>query len=248
MNPNAYIEMDELEGRHWWFNARRSILSSVISNMQLPKKSRILEVGCGTGGNLQMLSKFGDLYSFEMNSHALEIAITKTNFPKHVLAGWCPDNIPFHNQQFDLICIFDVLEHIDNDLQTLLNLKKLLSKDGRMLITVPAYQWLFGPHDTFLHHKRRYLLNELKRKTEAAGFIPVKISYFNTLLFPISAIFRLRDKFFGYSNESSTNVPNTVIGFFLRHIFAMERYLLKYFNLPFGLSLICILKKSDSEI
>ena len=243
MNPEAYLEMDEVESKHWWFTGRRCIISSIISAMQLPKKSRILEVGCGTGGNLKMLSKFGELSSFERNSEALKMAISKTNNQYSILSGWCPDNIPFQNQQFDLICVFDVLEHIDEDIQTLVNLKSLLAKDGQILITVPAYKWLFGPHDKFLHHKRRYSSRELRKKSEAAGLTPIKISYFNTLLFPIAILVRLLDRIWGSTNGVGTKVPNPFLGACLHNIFTIEKHLLKYCNIPFGVSLMSILKK-----
>ena len=175
MNPAAYIEMAETESRHWWFLGRRAILSRVIANLALPQNSKILEVGCGTGGNLKMLAKFGEVSALEMDATAREIAAKKTNNLYDIRAGFCPDDIPFNDQQFDLICMFDVLEHIEKDDETLTSLKKLLNKNGRILITVPAYQWLYGPHDEFLHHKRRYSAGELREKFSIAGLHPIKL-------------------------------------------------------------------------
>jgi SAM-dependent methyltransferase len=154
MEQSAYIQMKEKESLHWWFLARRLILSSIIRKLQLPNRAKILEVGCGTGGNLKMLSCFGDVYAFEMNAVARQYA-EELNCAE-ISYGHCPDMIPFQNLRFDLICIFDVLEHVDKDLETLVMLKKLLTNSGSIVISVPSYKWLYGPHDEFLHHKRRY--------------------------------------------------------------------------------------------
>ena len=130
MNPAAYLEMAEAETYHWWFVGRRAILSRVLECIDIPKNSRILEVGCGTGGNLKMLAKFGAVSALEMNVSALTIASNKTNHLYDLRLGCCPHAIPFEGQNFDLICIFDVLEHIENDVETLKALKKMLTKNG----------------------------------------------------------------------------------------------------------------------
>lgn len=245
MNPAAYLEMAETESRHWWFMGRRAILSKMIGSLDLPPNSKILEVGCGTGGNLQMLAKFGEISALEMDATARAIALNKTNNLYDIRAGYCPDEIPFHDQRFDLICMFDVLEHIDQDTDTLIALKQLLKKNGRILMTVPAYQWLYGPHDEFLHHKRRYSANELREKFVATGLQPLKISYFNTILFPLAAIVRLKDKLLSNSSATGTSVPPALINKLFNTLFGAERFLLGRFNLPFGVSLISVLKAAD---
>ena len=114
-----------------------------------------------------MLAEFGEISALEMDSNARAIASKKTNNLYDIRAGYCPDEIPFRDQRFDLICMFDVLEHIEHDTETLMAIKKLLTKHGRILITVPAYQWLYGAHDEFLHHKRRYSANQLKKNNSS---------------------------------------------------------------------------------
>ncbi|HEY5140824.1 MAG TPA: methyltransferase domain-containing protein, partial [Methylococcales bacterium] len=198
-----------------------------------------------TGGNLQMLAKFGEVSALEMDANAREIASNKTDNLYDIRAGYCPDEIPFHGQRFDLICMFDVLEHIEHDIETLMAIKQLLMKNGRILITVPAYQWLYGAHDEFLHHKRRYSANQLRKKIAVAELRPVKISYFNTILFPLAAIARLKDKLSGNTSATGTSVPPIPINNFFRTLFSAERFLLERFNLPYGVSLLCVLEGAD---
>lgn len=247
MNPAAYLEMAETESKHWWFSGRRSILSAMIEKLDLPQNSKILEVGCGTGGNLQMLAKFGEVSALEMDETARAIASKKTNNRYDIRDGYCPDKIPFTEQNFDLICMFDVLEHIEQDTETLLAIKKLLKNNGRILITVPAYQWLYGAHDEFLHHKRRYTATQLRKKIAAAGLRPMKISYFNTILFPLAAIVRLKDKVHGNASASGTSLPPALINNIFQKIFGFERFLLDRTDLPFGVSLLCILETTDES-
>ena len=245
MNPTAYLKMAETESRHWWFAGRRAILSRMIKNLNLPQNSKILEVGCGTGGNLHMLAEYGEVSALEMDANARAIASEKTSNLYDIRAGYCPDEIPFHDQRFDLICIFDVLEHIDQDTETLIALKQLLNKNGRVLLTVPAYQWLYRTYDQFLHHKRRYYVKDLCRKFVTAGLRPLKLSHFNTILFPLATIARLKDKLLSSSSATGTGTPPASINKIFKTLFSAERFLLERFNLPFGISLLCVLKATD---
>jgi SAM-dependent methyltransferase len=245
MSPDAYLEMAETESRHWWFCGRRKILEHIIDRLDLPAHAKILEIGSGTGGNLKMLSSFGEVKAMEMDATARAIAYEKNGRAFDIRPGVCPFDMPFSGQKFDLVCLFDVLEHIQNDVETLVAIKPLLAKGGSVLLTVPAYQWLWSSHDVFLHHKRRYAASELKQKLEAAGLRAAKLTYFNTLLFPIVAAFRLKDRFFKKTNTSGTDIPCEPINRVLYSLFGSERFLLNRLSLPYGVSLLAVLKSED---
>jgi SAM-dependent methyltransferase len=245
MNPDAYVEMADTEARHWWFAGRRAVSASLIAGLKLPREARILEVGSGTGGNLAMLASFGTVSALEMNATARAIAARKTGGRFDIRAGLCPADIPFAGETFDLICLFDVLEHIDEDVATLAALKERLAANGRILLTVPANDWLWSTHDEFLHHKRRYSAAGLRAAVTAAGLRLDRMSYFNTLLFPLAALVRLKDRLLGRPSTSGRDVPARPVNWLLRQTFGMERFLLRLFRLPFGVSLFAILRAGE---
>lgn len=240
VNPEAYVEMAATESRHWWFRARRKIIESTIAGMALPAAARILEVGCGTGGNLVMLARHGQVSAMEMDDHARQMAVEKTQGSFVIHAGSCPDDIPFQGERFDLICLFDVLEHIEQEVATLNRLRQQLVPGGRMLITVPAYQWLWSAHDTHLHHKRRYTAKRLRRVFRDGRLKVDRITYFNMLLLPLAALGRLLDRAMSRQQPSGTTTPAAPINATLHAIFASERHVLRHIDLPAGVSLMGI--------
>ncbi|CAK0758777.1 Methyltransferase family protein [Gammaproteobacteria bacterium] len=246
MNPNAYLEMANSETRHWWFIGRRVILTQIIHTLHMPPNAKILEIGSGTGGNLEMLASFGKVSALEMDASARAIASERTRNRFDIRLGSCPSDLPFIAERFDLICLFDVLEHIDDDLGTLTALKGLVAEGGRVLVTVPAHPWLWSVHDEFLHHKRRYSYGALRQKVSDSGFTPTRISYFNTVLFPLAVMMRWKDKLLDSSAASGTQVPFEPINKIFSYLFGLERFLLRKNNLPLGVSLLCVLHLPSS--
>jgi SAM-dependent methyltransferase len=241
VNPLAYLEMASFESRHWWFVGRRRILESLLSSLALQQGAKVLEIGCGTGGNLRMLSKFGAVSAMEMDVIAIDIAKEKAGDICDIRQGYGPDGFPIFATKFDLICMFDVLEHIEKDVETLAAIKKLLNPGGCVVITVPAFQWLYGTHDEFLHHKRRYSADQIRKVAASSGLAIRRISYFNTLLFPFAVLARLKDRLFPGKQATGAGMPPALVNTAFKSIFGFELNLLKHINLPFGVSLLCVL-------
>jgi SAM-dependent methyltransferase len=145
-------------------------------------------------------------------------------------------------QRFDLVCLFDVLEHIEDDGRALRALAALLRPGGRIMITVPANQWMWSPHDEHVHHKRRYDTGLLSATCEDARMALTRVTYFNTLLFPLAVLARWADKLGGGRSSGAVKMPAAPVNIVLQQVFGWERHLLKRLSLPFGLSLLAIVE------
>jgi len=242
MSPDAYQEMAQVQSTHWWFSARREILRGRVAALGLPPSARILEVGSGTGANLDMLAGFGTVTGVEMSeqaiAHASDLPVVRSGRAR-IVQGRCPEALDSLDGRFDLICLFDVLEHIEADADVLHALSAHLAPGGRIMLTVPAYQWLWSGHDTKLHHFRRYTRSSLERTCEAAGLDVARLSHFNTLLFPLAVAERLACRVSGRESSSGA-APKQAVNAALCSLFSAERHLLGRFNLPFGLSLLAL--------
>ncbi len=236
MERDAYRQMQEQQSSHWWFVARRKILGSIMEQMNLPADAEILEAGCGPGGNFELLAAHGTLCAFDMDSDT--VAYCNERFAVDCREGSLPDQNPFRDShRFDLVAALDVLEHVDEDIASLHSLASCLKPGGRMLIAVPAYQWLFSAHDRFHHHKRRYNLRSLRRAATAAGLEIEKTSYYNALLFPVIAIARLWQRIRQAPPRNDATILNRFLNGILSRIFTSEVRLLRHMRLPFGISL-----------
>ena len=242
MTPTAYLEMAEAETGHWWFLGRRAILADALRRLDLPEGAEILEVGCGTGGNLPMLTESGRVFAMELDDRARAIAASRHGAQAEIAEGACPGRIAFPGRRFDLICMFDVLEHIAEDLATLEAMRARLAPGGRLLISVPAYPWLWGVHDEYLHHQRRYTARGLKRLAADAGYAVANLTYFNTLLFPLAALARFKDRVVKPAAATGAAMPSPGLNSLFASVFGFERHLLKAMNLPFGVSLLATLE------
>ena len=242
MDPKAYRDMAETEARHWWFTGRRANLAAFLQSLSLPPAARILEIGSGTGGNLDMLAQFGTVTAVEMDADARALAADKTGHRFRILAGTCPDNLPLANETFDLICLLDSLEHIEADAATLRAVRGLLAPGGRVLITVPAHPWLWSAHDVFLHHQRRYRRADLRALSETAGFVVRRLTYFNFFLFPLAVAARFKDQVLKSAVATGAGLPPATVNAVCAGIFGAERFLLPNVDLPIGVSLLALLE------
>jgi len=244
VKAEIYSIAANVETDHWWFCGRRAILRSALNRL-LPRCNyarKVLEVGCGNGGNLSLLTDYGQVTAVELNDQARARAAERGVAP--VYKGWLPDGLPFEVPTFDLILALDVIEHVDNDLGSIRALRELLNPNGMLLITVPAYQWLWSEHDELSHHKRRYNLAHTKDLLAQGGFNIHFATYFNSLLFPLAVSHIKLHKSFGSDSYDAMRVPPSLINRLLLSIFKLESHLIPRISIPFGISiLICATPK-----
>ena len=243
MERAVYGRMAELEERHWWFHGRRQVVAELIGRY-LPARPgptrsgpRLLEVGCGTGGNLALLRRFGRVEAVEYDAEARALAETKSG----LRVGFCalPDKLDVEDGSFDLIVLLDVLEHVGDDIGALRRIKAKLAPGGRVLVTVPALPWLWSEHDQTHHHFRRYTRTALRRRAEAAGLNVVDAGFFSTLLFPLVAATRFAKKALRLRGADD-RMPGPVLNRILSGIFALEGKLVGRIGLPIGSSLFLV--------
>jgi len=244
MEPAIYARMAAVEDKHWWFSARRSIVNSVLSSLPLPSTTDILEVGCGSGGNLAMLAQYGQVYAIEPEPEALAMAEKKGLAA--IKPGLLPHDIPYEDKQFDLIVLLDVLEHVDDDRQALQILRERLKPGGWLILTVPAFAWLWSQHDVSHHHHRRYAKQELLGLARNTGLSIRKVSHFNFWLFPLIAMVRLIQRVGRQQGDSDgLSLPPPWLNRLLFTLFASERHLMRRTALPFGVSLLLCAQRME---
>jgi SAM-dependent methyltransferase len=235
MDRAVYERMAEIDGDHWWFSARRKIIGSLIrKQINPPANARILEVGCGTGSNIELLRQFGVVEAIEPDDGARALAIARTGAP--IQGGLLPDGVKLEDGVYDMIVLLDVLEHIPDDFTALQALRPKLKAGGKLLLTVPAMPWLWSAHDVAHHHQRRYTAKTLDTVVMAAGFRVRHRSFFNTILFPLIVAARGVGRVTGREGGDDA-MPPRAINAVLERLFAMERQWVSRFSFPFGVSL-----------
>jgi 2-polyprenyl-3-methyl-5-hydroxy-6-metoxy-1,4-benzoquinol methylase len=238
MDRAIYDRMAEIDGEHWWFSARRRIVSTLIAaQTDLKPGARILEVGAGTGSNLTMLAQHGRIDAIEPDEAARALASKRGGIA--VKGGLLPDGVVLEDGAYDLIVLLDVLEHIEDDKSTLAVLRGKLAPGGRLLLTVPAAPWLWSAHDVAHHHKRRYTAPALRAVLKAGGFRLRHMSHFNSLLFPLIAAARGVGKI-TRREGGDDSMPPAPINMLLEGLFASERHWVTRRSLPFGVSLLAV--------
>ena len=238
MERIVYDRMAELDERHWWYRARRAILADVIRRkVKLPEDARILEIGCGTGHNLEMLQAFGRADGIEIDPQAR--AIAERRLGGTIGSAPLPALTGVEDGAYDMVAILDVLEHVEEDREALQSIARKLKPGGRILITVPAHPWMWSAHDTVNHHKRRYTKRGFKAVIGKAGLKLETVSWFNSLLFPLAAAARLAGRVTGKEDSDDALPPKPVNALF-EAVFGLERYWVGRLPLPPGVSLLAI--------
>lgn len=247
MKKTAYAKMSDFEDKHWWFVARREIIGSIIKKHNSKKNNQLLEVGCGTGGNFKLLNQYGFVTGLEPSKYAISLVKNEDKGFKILNLNIEDSNADLFDQKYDFILALDVLEHIKEPKRALEKIKEIATNNSNIVITVPAYQFLWGPHDVEHKHYRRYTKKTLKKLLKDQGFEVKKISYMNTFLFPLVMISRLINKLFKKTVVKDSLMPSYFVNSVLKNIFSFERHLLKFINLPFGCSLIAVCQKTSAQ-
>ena len=238
MERVVYQQMAELDDRHWWYRARRKIIADLIRReAHLPPNAEILEIGCGTGHNLAMLSGFGHVEGLELDDEAR--AISERRLGRSIMSSPLPELAGVPDRHYDLIGAFDVIEHIDDDRAALGSIATKLKPGACFIMTVPAHQWMWSAHDRVNHHKRRYSTSQLKALFEGSPMKLQKLGYFNSLLFPLAVAERAVSKLRG-KEEADVKLPPALLNAALEKVFGAERYLAGRLPLPPGLSLFAV--------
>lgn len=243
MDTSLYELFYSLEDTHWWFQGRKDLVLGLLRRYGRCSRPHILDVGCGTGGMLAYFSRLGPSLGVDT---AEEAAYFCRRRGLSMIRG-SGTTLPLADASFDVVSALDVIEHVDDDGLMLRELRRVCRPGGILLLTVPAFQFLWSSHDDLNHHRRRYIRRDLADRVEAGGFTPLKLSYYNSFLFP-AAIVR---KFLLGRNSNGTachleSLPGAMNTIF-RRILSSERPLITNCEFPIGASLICAARKNGSS-
>jgi len=247
MPPPRYELHREIEDTHWWFLARRRIIIDLLKRFLPPHEGlTIVEVGCGTGGNLVQLNKYYRAIGTEISAFAADVARERTGCP--VFLGDGLDGLVGMPREIKGVLLLDLLEHMGNPVGFLSRMHSSMPSDALLLITVPAGRFLFSEHDLAFGHLKRYNRRHLQDELSQCGFDIIYISYFNSLLYLPAIFIRLLRKLIlplrkGARYRTDFWFPPPPFNRILEEIMGAERFLLRRCVLPFGLSLIALAEK-----
>jgi SAM-dependent methyltransferase len=242
MDRDYELQTHRAEDRHWWYRGRRTVLDRVIAGLQLPRPARILDAGCGSGRNMIELARRGTVTGVELS--ATSVSLARGRELGEVIEGSVLE-MPFERDAFDLAVSLDVIEHLSDDLGALRELRRVVAPGGALLVTVPAYGWLWSGHDEINHHHRRYTRRSLQRVAEEAGWEQWRTTYFNSLLLPVAILLRALDRLSTKTTESSLDlwVPPEPLNWLLERPLALEAALIgRGGRIPAGLSLLAVFR------
>jgi SAM-dependent methyltransferase len=246
MEAVEYEKMFALEDFYWWFVARRKLVLFLIRGIgKSAEPIALLDIGCGTGAMLKDLQPFGNSVGIDYSDESLRFC---RNRKISRLAQCNAENLGLKSGSFDLVISLDVFEHLDNDMAGIRECFRVCKEGGVLVMTVPAYDFLWSEHDEALGHKRRYSARELREKLNAAGFRVEKLSYIITCLFFPIAVFRFLQNLLKPSTRPQTRyiVLPAILNRLLIYILGMETRLIRWMSLPAGVSLVCVARKGNA--
>jgi SAM-dependent methyltransferase len=244
MQQHTYSIMYEVEETHWWFVGRRRIISSFLEKIcrdMATARPRILDVGCGTGANLELLGKYGEAEGVDVSEEALSFCRARGLDKVHHGEA---ERLPFADASFDLVTGLDVVEHLDDDVAGLKEMYRVLKPQGRALLFVPAFMFLWGVQDDISHHRRRYTIPDLRKAVEAAGFEVERTTYANLSFFAPILAGRALMKVTGFKPASENNINVSALNGILGRVLGAESFFLRRMNFPFGVSALCVARKN----
>jgi SAM-dependent methyltransferase len=249
MEQSEYEWMYKLEDTHWWFVSRQQLVNTLLEQQLTPGSNGfMLDVGCGTGGNLKLLGRWGNTIGIDLNPVALNYA-RRRNLPRLAQASGL--TLPYPNNVFGLVTAFDVLYHcwITDDCQAIEECYRVLQPGGWLLLTDPALPGLWSTHDEVYYTRERYLLSDIRQKLADAGFEPCLCSYTNMLLLPIFTAIRLVSRCFPSTRKVDQQPLPVWLNQWLINIRHLEtRWLRRGSTLPLGSSLICLAQKISDKL
>ncbi|HRP02498.1 MAG TPA: class I SAM-dependent methyltransferase [Candidatus Kapabacteria bacterium] len=243
MQEIIYHTNYKIENEYWWFIARNQILGKIVNEFaKLNSKSKLLDVGCGTGAFAATFNDSVNVAGIDTSDIALQYAAKRGL--KNLRNCYLKD-FPKEEFQPDVITFLDVIEHIEDDKAVVKDAYNLLEKGGYVIASVPAYQWLWSHHDELHMHYRRYTKKRFMDLFKEAGFHVQYASYFNTLLFPLAALKRILDKITGASKKDNSPIEEVspFVNSLFKNIFLAEKKALPNLTLPFGVSIVIVAKK-----
>lgn len=236
------LQTHRAEDRHWWYQGRRHVIERSIERLRLPARARILDAGCGSGRNMVELARHGEVTGVELSPTSVRLA--RERDCGEVIEGSVLD-MPFDEGSFDLTVSLDVIEHLQDDVGALRELRRVTKPGGALLVTVPAYQWLWSGHDEINHHHRRYNRRTLLAAAEQAGWHEERSAHFNSLLLPIAILLRALERFKASTTKSSLDlwVPPAPLNWALRQPLRLEAGVIGHGgSIPAGLSLLAVFR------
>lgn len=243
MERAEYEVMAAVEDRHWWYGGMRAISAALLEPAVGARRDlRILDAGCGTGGNARFLQRYGHVVGLDLAPEALQLGSERL---PGVLARGSVLELPFADASFDLVTSFDVLYHraVPDERVALREAARVLRPGGWLFIRLPAYEFLRSKHDRAVHTRRRYTAAQAEALLNESGFVLRHTSYVNTLLFPIPLAQRLLERVVPAleQHESDLALPSPLVNELLRWPMAAEAaYLARGGMFPFGLSIACL--------
>ncbi|MDO8555707.1 MAG: class I SAM-dependent methyltransferase [Nanoarchaeota archaeon] len=234
MDPAEYQAMYEVEDTHAWFRAKREMLLLLLKKFSRPG-AKILDVGCGTGVIASALAKNNAVVGLDISAQALAFARKRD-----ASISWIKGDaqaVKFKPNSFDVVLASDVVEHVKDDVKALENMHRVLKPGGKVIITVPALEMLWGRDDDLVHHQRRYTRSSLKRVLRRAGFKVDFLNYWNVLLFPAVLVYKWRNK------EHSVAPVAGIMNKLAFGILKLDTWLIRHVWMPFGVSLVVVASK-----